>query len=57
MPTTLEEMHLDGKSFDELLEIGELATADGETMENLDPEITPTEIAHAILAVNELSVS
>jgi glycerol dehydrogenase len=56
MPTTLEEMHLDGKSFDELLEIGELATAEGETMENLDPEITPTEIAHAILAVNELSV-
>ncbi|EXJ24481.1 Glycerol dehydrogenase [Alkalibacterium sp. AK22] len=55
MPTTLKDIHLDEKSFDELIEIGELATADGETMENLDPEITPVEIAHAILAVNELS--
>lgn len=55
MPTTLEDMHLDGKSFDDLLEIGKLATAEGETMENLDPEITAEEIAYAILAVNELS--
>ncbi|MCC5890223.1 MAG: glycerol dehydrogenase [Alkalibacterium sp.] len=56
MPTTLKDMHLEDKSYEELLEIGELATADGETMENLDPEITADEIAQAILAVNELTV-
>lgn len=55
MPTTLEGIHLDDKSFDDLIEIGKVATADGETMENLDPEITPEEIAYAILAVNEYS--
>lgn len=55
MPTTLKEMHLDEKSYEELVEIGELATAEGETMENLDPEITAEEIANAILAVNEIT--
>ncbi|WP_161879333.1 glycerol dehydrogenase [Alkalibacterium sp. MB6] len=55
MPTTLEEMHLNGKSFEDLVEIGKVATAEGETMENLDPEITPEQVAYAILAVNEYS--
>lgn len=55
MPTTLKDIHLDEASFEDLVEVGELATAEGETMENLDPEITADQIANAILAVNELS--
>lgn len=57
MPTTLKDLHLNEKSFDDLLEIGELATAEGETLENLDPEITATEVAYAILAVNQISTN
>lgn len=55
MPTTLKDIHLDEASFEDLVEVGELATAEGETMENFDPEITADQIANAILAVNELS--
>ncbi|MFC6465318.1 glycerol dehydrogenase [Marinilactibacillus sp. GCM10026970] len=55
MPTTLKDMHLEEKSFEDLIEVGKLATADGETMENLDPEITAEQVANAILAVDALS--
>lgn len=54
MPTTLDTIHLDEASFEDLVEIGKVATADGETMENLDPEITPEQIANAILAVDKI---
>lgn len=55
MPTTLEDMHLTDTSFEDLIEVGKLATADGETMENLDPQITAEQVANAILAVDALS--
>lgn len=55
MPTTLEDMHLMDTSFEDLIEVGKLATADGETMENLDPQITAEQVANAILAVDALS--
>lgn len=55
MPTTLEEMHLDQTPFEDLVEIGKVATADGETIENMSAEYTPEEIANAILAVDLLS--
>lgn len=54
MPTTLETIHLDETSFEDLVEIGKVATAEGETMENLDPETTPEQIANAILAVDKI---
>lgn len=55
MPTTLEEMHLDQTPFEDLVEIGKVATADGETIENMSAEYTPEQIANAILAVDLLS--
>ena len=55
MPTTLSDMHLEDKSFDDLVEVGKLATDEEETLQNLDPEITAEEVAYAILAVNELN--
>lgn len=55
LPTTLKDMHLENASFEDLVKVGELATAEGETMANLDPEITAIQIANAIQAVNELT--
>ncbi|GEQ34451.1 glycerol dehydrogenase [Marinilactibacillus psychrotolerans] len=55
MPTTLKSMHLENVSYEDLLEVGKLATAEGETMENLDREITSEQVANAILAVDALS--
>lgn len=53
MPTTLAAMHLTDVSFEDLVEVGKLATGDGETLKNLDPEITPEQVAEAILAVDK----
>lgn len=53
MPTTLEAMHLTDVSFEDLVKVGELATQEGETLENLNPEITPEQVARAILAVDK----
>lgn len=55
LPTTLAELHLDNASYEDLLKIGELATAEGETAHNMNPELTAEQIADAILAVNELT--
>lgn len=55
LPTTLEDLHLENATFEDLLKVGELATAEGETIKNLDPEITATQVANAIQAVNELT--
>ena len=55
LPTTLAELHLDNAPYEDLLEIGKLATAEGETSHNMDPELTPEQIADALLAVNELT--
>lgn len=55
LPTTLEEMHLDNVSYEDLKKVGEAATQEGETMRNLSKEITADDIADAILAVDQLS--
>jgi glycerol dehydrogenase len=55
MPTTLEKMHLDDAEFDELLAVGEAATAEDETIVNMDPTITAEDVANAILTVDKLS--
>lgn len=57
MPVTLKEMHLEDTSFEDLVEVGKLATNPEDTFANLSDKITPEEIASAILAVNEISKS
>ena len=54
MPTTLAEMHMSGATRTELLEIGKLALAPSNTMRNLSANITPEQVADAILAVDGL---
>lgn len=56
LPTTLADLHLEDAPYEDLLEIGKLATSEGETAQNMDPELTPEQIADAILAVNELTI-
>ena len=55
LPTTLKEMHLDGVPYEDLLKIGELATAEGETSLNMNPDLTAKEVADALLAVDTLT--
>lgn len=55
MPTTLEEMHLEHESYENLLKIGELAKAPGDTLRNLNAKLTADDIAQAILMVDQLS--
>ena len=55
LPTTLKEMHLDDVPYEDLLKIGELATAEGETSLNMDPNLTAKQVADALLAVDTLS--
>lgn len=57
LPTTLEDMHLDQVSFEDLVKVGEFATSEDETMKNLDPSITAEQVASAMLAVNEITTS
>lgn len=57
MPTTLKELHLEAESYDNLLKIGELAGSPGDTLSNLNPKLTPDDVAQAILAVDQLSKS
>lgn len=52
MPTTLKEMHLDDVSYDDLLKVGQQATIEGETIHQMPFEITASDIAQAILAVD-----
>lgn len=55
LPTTLADLHLEDASYEDLVQVGKLATADGETMKNLHPEITAEQIAQAIKAVDLLT--
>ncbi len=57
LPTTLKDLHLDGAPYEDLIKIGELATAEGETSHNMNPELTPEQIADAILAVNAITTA
>ena len=55
MPTTLEEMKLADRPFEDLVKVGSLANQDGDTMAGLRADITAEEIAHAIVAVSAIS--
>lgn len=55
MPTTLADMHLHNESWDNLLAIGRLAGAEGDTLRNLDARLEAEDVAYAILAVDRLS--
>ncbi|MFD2209649.1 glycerol dehydrogenase [Virgibacillus halophilus] len=55
LPTTLQAMHLEQATYEDLLKVGAAATKEGETMDNLSVDITPEDVANAILAVDQLS--
>ncbi|MFC4558506.1 glycerol dehydrogenase [Virgibacillus kekensis] len=57
LPTTLKDLHLEDATYEDLIKIGKLATAAGETSHNMNPELTPEQIADAILAVNEITTA
>jgi len=53
MPTTLKEMHLENVSYEDLLKVGKQATIEGETIHQMPFEISASDIAGAILAVDQ----
>ena len=55
MPTTLEGLHIENTSYEELVQVNALTPND--TFVNLSDKITADEIADAILTVNDLSKS
>lgn len=55
MPVTLKELHLDSASCEDLLKVGKLANAEGDTLRNLAADLAGEEIADAILAVDALA--
>ena len=52
LPTTLEEIHLQDASEEDLRRIAELACSEGETMKQMPGEITPTDVVEAIKAAD-----
>ncbi|MCC5890941.1 MAG: glycerol dehydrogenase [Alkalibacterium sp.] len=52
LPVTLEQMHLDDKTHEELLDVGKSATKEGETMDNMPFVVTPEDVVEAIRAVD-----
>ena len=57
MPTTIEGLHIENISYDDLVSVGERALKPNDTFTNLSNRITADEIADAILTVNDLSKS
>ena len=57
MPTTLEELHIADKSYEDLVRVGERALEPNDTFANLSDKLTADDIADAILTVSELSKS
>jgi glycerol dehydrogenase len=55
MPTTLKEMHLENESFASLVKIGALAGGEGDTLGNLNRNLSAEDVANAILAVDAFS--
>lgn len=55
MPTTLKELHLENESWDNLVKVGALANSEGDTLKNLNPNLSAEDIAHAIRAVDAFS--
>lgn len=55
MPTLLKDLHLENESFENLVKVGELANAEGDTLKNLNPGLSAQDVTHAIIAVDALS--
>ena len=55
MPTTLEELHLENESWENLVKVGALANSEGDTLKNLNPNLSAEDVANAILAVDAFS--
>jgi len=55
MPTTLAEVHLDKEPWENLVKIGALANSDGDTLRNLNPALSPEEVASALIGVDAFS--
>ena len=55
MPATLQELHLENESWENLVKVGALANNEGDTLKNLNPNLTAEDIASAILAVDAFS--
>lgn len=53
MPTTLTEMHLENTTYDDLLKVGKQATIAGETIHQMPFEISASDVAQALLAVDQ----
>ncbi|HIW96042.1 MAG TPA: glycerol dehydrogenase [Candidatus Corynebacterium gallistercoris] len=52
LPTTLEEIHLQDASDEDLYKIAELACSDSETLKQIPGEYTPTDVVQAIKAAD-----
>jgi glycerol dehydrogenase len=55
MPTTLKEMHLEKESYENLVKVGKLAGGEGDTLGNLNRNLSAEDVANAILAVDAFS--
>lgn len=55
MPTSLKEMHLDNVPYADLVKIGALAGGEGDTLHNLNSNLSAEDVANAILAVDAFS--
>jgi len=55
MPTTLKALNLENESWENLVKIGALANSDGDTLKNLNPNLSPEDIANAIVALDAFS--
>ncbi|TKI05129.1 glycerol dehydrogenase [Martelella alba] len=55
MPTTLKDIHLENASFADLVKIGTLACAEGDTLRNVNASLTAEDVAHALVAVDAFS--
>ena len=55
MPTTLKEMHLENETFANLVKVGALAGGEGDTLGNLNHNLSAEDVANAILAVDAFS--
>lgn len=52
LPTTFEEVGIEDPSEENLLKVGTLACADGDTMDRMPFEVTPQDVADAMRAAN-----
>lgn len=57
MPTTLKELHLEKESWENLVKVGALANSEGDTLKNLNLNLSAEDIASAILAVDAFSLT